>query len=59
MPSLLTGIAPATVISSRNRIDDAGTYAALLRAAGIEVDELRYPPLILPGHDDLSVALGG
>jgi hypothetical protein len=59
MPFLLTGVAPATVISSDTRIDDGGTYAARLRASEIEVDELRYSPPILPGHDDLSFALAG
>ncbi len=57
MPSLLTGVAPATVISSDTRIDDGSRYAALLRAAKVEVNELRYSPPILPGHDDFSAAL--
>ena len=59
MPSLLTGVAPATVISSDTRIDDGSTYAARLRASDIEVDVLRYSPPILPGHDTLSAALAG
>ena len=59
MPFLLTGVVPATVISSDTRIDDGTTYAARLRASGIEVDVLRYPPAILPGHDTLSAALAG
>ena len=59
MPSLLSGVAPATVVSSDTRIDDGSAYAALLRASDIEVDELRYPSAILPGHDVLSAALGG
>jgi acetyl esterase/lipase len=57
MPSLLTGVAPATVVSSDTRTDDGGTYAARLRASDIDVDELRYPSPVLPGHDELSVAL--
>ncbi len=57
MPFLLTGVAPATVISSDTRIDDGSTYAARLRASGIAVDVLRYPPAILPGHGALSAAL--
>jgi acetyl esterase/lipase len=59
MPFLLTGVAPATVISSDKRIDEGSTYAARLRASGIEVDVLRYSPAILPGHDALSAALAG
>jgi hypothetical protein len=59
MPSLLTGVAPATVVSSDTRIDDGNSYAALLRASKIEVRELRYSPPVLPGHDALSAALGG
>jgi hypothetical protein len=59
MPSLLTGVAPATVISSDKRIDEGSTYAARLRASGIEVDVLRYSPAVLPGHDALSTALAG
>lgn len=59
MPSLLTGVAPATVISSDTRIDDGSRYAALLRASNVEVDELRYSPPVLPGHDDLSAAFSG
>jgi hypothetical protein len=59
MPSLLTSVAPATVISSDTRIDDGSTYASRLRAAGIEVQELRRRPPILPGHDDLWVELSG
>jgi acetyl esterase/lipase len=57
MPSLLAGVAPATVISSDRRVDDGSTYAARLRASQVEVAVLRYSPPILPGHDDLSVAL--
>ena len=59
MPLLLTGVAPATVISSDTRIDDGSAYAARLRASEIEVDVLHYSPPILPGHDDLSAALVG
>ena len=59
MPFLLTGVAPATVISSDTRIDDGSTYAARLRASRIEVDVLRRSPAILPGHDTLSAALAG
>jgi acetyl esterase/lipase len=59
MPFLLTGVAPATVISSDKRIDEGSTYAARLRASGIEVVVLRYSPAILPGHDALSAALAG
>ena len=59
MPFLLTGVAPATVISSDKGIDDGSAYAARLRAYDIEVDVLRYPPAILPGHDALSAALAG
>jgi hypothetical protein len=59
MPSLLTGVAPATVISSDTRVDDGSIYAALLRASKIEVNELRSPSPALPGHDDLSAALVG
>jgi acetyl esterase/lipase len=59
MPSLLTGVAPATVISSDTRIDDGSRYAALLRAAKVEVNELRYSPAVLPGHDDFSAAMDG
>ena len=57
MPFLLTGVAPATVISSDTRIDEGSTYAARLRASGIEVNVLRFSPPILPGHDALSTAL--
>ncbi len=57
MPSLLTDVAPATVISSDTRIDDGSTYAARLRASGIAVEVLRCPPPILPGHVALSAAL--
>jgi acetyl esterase/lipase len=57
MPSLLTGVAPATITSSDTRIDDGSAYAARLRASKIEVDVLRYAPPILPGHDYLSAAL--
>jgi acetyl esterase/lipase len=59
MPFLLTGVAPATVISSDTRIDDGSTYAARLRASRIEVDVLRHSPAVLPGHDTLSAALAG
>jgi hypothetical protein len=59
MPSLLTGVAPATIISSDTGTDDGSSYAALLRASRIEVHELRYSPAVLPGHDDLSAVLGG
>jgi acetyl esterase/lipase len=59
MPSLLVGVPPATVISSDTGIDDGSTYAARLRASDIDVDELRCPTPILPGHDDLSTALTG
>jgi acetyl esterase len=59
MPSLLTGVAPATVISSDTRVDDGSVYAALLRASRIEVNELRFSSSALPGHDDLSAALAG
>jgi hypothetical protein len=59
MPSLLMGVPPATVISSDTRIDDGSSYAALLRASKIEVNELRYSPPVLPGHDDLWSALSG
>lgn len=57
MPSMLIGVAPATVISSDTRIDDGSAYAAQLRASDIEVSELCYPPPILPGHDDFAAAL--
>ncbi len=57
MPSLLTGVAPATVISSDTRIDEGSTYAERLRACGVEVDVLRYSPAIQPGHEALSAAL--
>jgi acetyl esterase/lipase len=59
MPFLLTGVAPATVISSDTRIDEGSMYAARLRASGIEVVVLRYSPAILPGHDALSAAIAG
>ena len=59
MPFLLTGVAPATVISSDKRIDDGNRYTARLRASGIEVDVLRCSPAILPGHDALSATLSG
>lgn len=59
MPFLLTGVAPATVISSDKRIDDGSTYAARLRASGTEVDVLCCSRAILSGHDALSAALPG
>jgi acetyl esterase/lipase len=59
MPFLLTGVAPATVISSDKRTDDGSTYARRLRAADVEVDVLRHSPAIRPGHDVLSAALAG
>jgi acetyl esterase len=59
MPSLLTGVAPATVISSDKRTDDGSAYANQLRASDIEVDVLRFSPAILPGHEALSAALAG
>jgi alpha/beta hydrolase fold len=59
MPFLLTGVAPATVISSDKRTDDGSTYATRLRASDIEVDVLRCSSPILPGHDVLSAALAG
>ncbi len=57
MPFLLTGVSPATVVSSDTRIDEGSTYAARLRASSIEVDVLRHSPAIAPGHDVLSAAL--
>ncbi len=57
MPSLLTGVAPATVISSDTRIDEGSAYAERLRACGVEVDVLRYSPTIQPGHEALSATL--
>ena len=59
MPFLLTGVAPATVISSDTRIDEGSEYAERLRASGIDVDVLQYSPAIPPGHDALSAALAG
>lgn len=59
MPSLLRGVAPATVVSSDTRIDDGSAYATLLRASDVDVYELCYRPPILPGHDDLAAALIG
>jgi acetyl esterase/lipase len=58
IPSLLAAVAPATVITSGTPNDDGSRYAALLRASGIEVDELRHRHPIRPGHDhDLAVVL--
>jgi acetyl esterase/lipase len=43
MPPSLAGVAPATVVTVENDPGgDEGRYAALLRRAGVAVDELRY-----------------
>jgi hypothetical protein len=41
MPVELAGLAPATVVCSRFGDDDGPRYVALLRAAGIDVTEVR------------------
>jgi hypothetical protein len=57
----VAGVAPATVVTVRHHPGgDAGRYAARLRRAGVEVDELIYPDRLLPTgrvHDDLGEAL--
>lgn len=41
MPTSVAGVAAATVVSGGDARDDGGRYAALLRAAGVPVAELR------------------
>jgi acetyl esterase/lipase len=41
MPSAVSRVAPATVVHGGNPREDGVRYAALLRAAGVEVQELR------------------
>ena len=57
----VAGVAPATVVTIRHhRGGDGGRYAARLRRAGVDVDELLYPGLRpAPGrvHADLGEAL--
>ena len=44
MPPSLAGVAPATTVTVvHDPGGDGGRYAALLRCAGVAVDELRYP----------------
>jgi alpha/beta hydrolase fold len=44
MPPSLAGLAPATAVTVvHDPGGDGGRYAALLRCAGVAVDELRYP----------------
>ena len=68
MPPSLAGVAPATVVTvEHDPRGDQGRYAALLRRAGVAVDELRYAApdrasavLIRTGRQllaDLGVAL--
>jgi hypothetical protein len=59
MPYLLTGVVPATVVSSDTRFDEGSTYATRLRASSIEVEVLHQSLAIASGHDALSAALGG
>ena len=51
-PRAVTGVAPATVVTVRHHPGgDEGRYAAWLRRAGVEVDELIYPePLLATGR---------
>jgi acetyl esterase/lipase len=41
MPSLLSGVAPATVVHRQDGRDHGRRYAARLREAGVEVEEIR------------------
>jgi hypothetical protein len=60
-PRAVAGAAPATVVTLRHHTGgDEGRYAAWLRRAGVEVDELVYPePLLATGRvlADLGEAL--
>jgi acetyl esterase len=47
-PRAAAGVAPATVVTVRHHSGgDEGRYAAWLRRAGVEVDELIYPEALL------------
>jgi acetyl esterase/lipase len=57
-PRAVAGVAPATIVTVRHHPgDDGGRYAARLRQAGVEVDELTYPGR-LPTADRVRADLG-
>ena len=54
IPSEVAGTAPATIVTSAPADTDLTRYAARLRAAGVEVDELRVPHGALPRAAELD-----
>jgi alpha/beta hydrolase fold len=54
IPSRPEGVAPATVFSSATGEDDGMRYAALLRASGVEVEELRHRNTSAPSDKQLA-----
>ena len=54
MPSGVAGTAPATIVTSAPADAHLTRYAARLRAAGVDVDELRFPNRALPREAELD-----
>jgi hypothetical protein len=54
VPTDVAGVAPATILSTAAADADGPRYAGALRAAGIEVEELRYRDPVLPDAPQLS-----
>jgi alpha/beta hydrolase fold len=57
VPSAISGVAPATVVTSGDPSDGGSRYSALLRRETIPVEELRHPRGALGGSEEEQARL--